>query len=110
MAKLMVNPMMRGFFVATWVATSSLVAAAPPLASPPQQGFGEFVVRQSEGAPTLSIGGTVFPYKEDTLAADIHWMRGRTLYAVVGDVPWWLFVAGSLAVSFWRRRSPRRAA
>ncbi len=54
--------------------------------------------------------GTIPEGKEDTLAADIHWMRGRTLYAVVGDVPWWLFVAGSLAVSFWRRRSPRRAA
>ncbi len=84
MAKLMVNPIMRGLCVATWMATSSLVAAAPPLAYPPQQGFGEFVVRQSEGAPTLSIGGTVVPYKEVTLAAQ---MPGRVSYlaGIEGD-------------------------
>jgi apolipoprotein N-acyltransferase len=54
--------------------------------------------------------GTIAEGREDTLAADIHWMRGKTLYGVVGDVPWWLFVAGSLAVSFWTRRSASRAA
>ncbi|HSO79062.1 MAG TPA: hypothetical protein VLQ88_02645, partial [Chromatiaceae bacterium] len=75
---------MRGLCVATWMAASSLVVAAPPLAYPPQQGFGEFVVRQSEGAPTLSIGGTVVPYKEVTLAAQ---MPGRVSYlaGIEGD-------------------------
>ncbi len=43
--------------------------------------------------------------REDTIAADIHWMRGVTLYQRVGDVPWWLFVVASLSVSAWRKRS-----
>ena len=45
------------------------IAVAPALA------FGDvgetFVVQQSEGAPTVSLGGTVVPYKEVTLAAQL---------------------------------------
>ncbi len=84
MAKLMVNPTMRGLVVATWTAMASIVAASPPMGYPPQQGAGEFVVRQSEGTPTLSIGGSVIPYKEVTLAAQ---MPGRVSYlaGIEGD-------------------------
>ena len=45
--------------------------------------------------------------REDTIVASIHWMRGRTLYQIAGDVPWWLFVAASIGVTLVRRR--RRA-
>ncbi len=54
--------------------------------------------------------GTIEEGRQDGLAADIHWMRGRTLYGALGDVPWWLFVAASLGVSIRLRRSARRAA
>lgn len=54
--------------------------------------------------------GTIEEGRQDGLAANIHWMRGTTLYGVVGDVPWWLFVAASLGVSIRLRRSAKRAA
>lgn len=87
MAKLKVNPLMRGLLTVTWMATASLVAVAQPVPYPgaqPPQGAGEFVVRQAEGAPTLSIGGTVIPYKEVTLAAQLP---GRVTYlaGIEGD-------------------------
>ena len=87
MAKLKVNPLMRGLLTVTWMATASLVAVAQPVPYPGAQtphGPGEFVVRQAEGAPTLSIGGTVVPYKEVTLAAQLP---GRVTYlaGIEGD-------------------------
>ncbi len=87
MAKLKVNPLTRGLLTVTWLATASLVAVAQPVpypGAPMPQGPGEFVVRQAEGAPTLSIGGTVIPYKEVTLAAQLP---GRVTYlaGIEGD-------------------------
>jgi multidrug efflux pump subunit AcrA (membrane-fusion protein) len=43
-----------------------------------------FVVQQAEGAPTVSVGGTVVPYKEVTLAAQLP---GRVTYiaGIEGD-------------------------
>ena len=97
MAKLKVNPLMRGLLTVTWMATASLVAVAQPVPYPgvqPPQGPGEFVVRQAEGAPTLSIGGTVIPYKEVTLAAQLP---GRVTYlaGIEGDT----FKKGDLLVA-----------
>jgi apolipoprotein N-acyltransferase len=44
-----------------------------------------------------------------TLLAEARWMRGRTIYGLLGDAPWWLFSLGSIALVL-LRRSPRRAA
>jgi apolipoprotein N-acyltransferase len=41
-----------------------------------------------------------------TLLAEVRWMHGVTLYGLAGDVPWWLFVAGTLAMAFRARRRP----
>lgn len=45
--------------------------------------------------------------REDTLFADVRWMRGATLYQRAGELPWWLFVAASLGIYAYRRRSKR---
>jgi multidrug efflux pump subunit AcrA (membrane-fusion protein) len=45
---------------------------------------GEFVVKQAEGAPTVSVGGTVIPYKEVTLAAQLPG-RVKYLAGIEGD-------------------------
>lgn len=45
---------------------------------------GEFVVREAEGAPTISVGGTVIPYKEVTLAAQLPG-RVKYLAGIEGD-------------------------
>jgi len=52
------------------------INAAPPV--------GEFVVREAEGAPTISVGGTVIPYKEVTLAAQLPG-RVKYLAGIEGD-------------------------
>lgn len=87
MAKLMVNPMTRRLVVAGWLATTCLAVVAQPANYPTPQlhrGQGDFVVRQAEGAPTVSIGGTVIPYKQVTLAAQLP---GRVSYlaGIEGD-------------------------
>ncbi len=81
MAKFMGKPKIRGLCAATWMAVASLVAIGPLAAQP---AAGEFVVRQTEGAPTMSIGGTVIPYKEVTLSAQLP---GRINYlaGIEGD-------------------------
>lgn len=61
----------------------SLVAATA--AGQPPGDLGEsFVVEQAQGAPTVSVGGTVIPYKEVTLAAQLP---GRVTYiaGIEGD-------------------------
>ncbi|MCO5762958.1 MAG: efflux RND transporter periplasmic adaptor subunit [Chromatiaceae bacterium] len=86
---------MRGLLSVTWMAMASAVAFAQPApyagsqpapyaGSQAPYPTGDFVVRQSEGAPTLSIGGTVIPYKEVTLAAQLP---GRVTYlaGIEGD-------------------------
>jgi multidrug efflux pump subunit AcrA (membrane-fusion protein) len=44
----------------------------------------EFIVKQAEGAPTVSVGGTVIPYKEVTLAAQLPG-RVKYLAGIEGD-------------------------
>jgi multidrug efflux pump subunit AcrA (membrane-fusion protein) len=59
------------------------VAAPPP--APPSAELGEsFVVQQTQGAPNVSLGGTVIPYKEVTLSAQLP---GRVSYlaGIEGD-------------------------
>jgi multidrug efflux pump subunit AcrA (membrane-fusion protein) len=54
----------------------------------------EFVVKQAEGAPTVSLGGTVIPYKEVTQAAQLPG-RVKYLAGIEGDA----FKKGDLLVS-----------
>jgi multidrug efflux pump subunit AcrA (membrane-fusion protein) len=73
------------------VAVALLAAAAAVQAVP---SGGEFVVKQAEGAPTVSVGGTVIPYKEVTLSAQLPG-RVKYLAGIEGDA----FKKGDLLVA-----------
>jgi apolipoprotein N-acyltransferase len=45
------------------------------------------------------------PFREETLRETIHWMRGSTLYELIGDYPAWI---GSAAIVFMAFRPRRR--
>jgi len=77
---------LRGLLAATLVWAAGAEAAAPA--------GGEFVVKQAEGAPTVSVGGTVIPYKEVTLAAQLPG-RVKYLAGIEGDA----FKKGDLLVA-----------
>ncbi|MGD8274463.1 MAG: efflux RND transporter periplasmic adaptor subunit [Thiohalocapsa sp.] len=64
------------------LAASLLSAVAAGAAA--QSADGVYVVKQAEGLPTVSVGGTVIPYKEVTLAAQLP---GRVKYiaGIEGD-------------------------
>jgi multidrug efflux pump subunit AcrA (membrane-fusion protein) len=66
-----------GLLVAAFV----FAAAGAEAQQPPG---GVFVVKQAEGAPTVSVGGTVIPYKEVTLAAQLPG-RVKYLAGIEGD-------------------------
>jgi apolipoprotein N-acyltransferase len=42
-------------------------------------------------------------FHEATLSHDIAWLRGRTVYAVLGDYPYWLGAVFVAVAAFWRR-------
>ncbi|WP_445083946.1 efflux RND transporter periplasmic adaptor subunit [Candidatus Vondammii sp. HM_W22] len=76
-------------------AASFVVAATLPIQSPAQVGGSDyFTVQQARGAPTVSLGGTVIPYKEVTLSAQLPG-RVETLAGIEGDS----FTKGTLLVS-----------
>jgi len=83
---LMRTPILRGLLAATLLWAGGVGAAAPP--------GGVFVVKQAEGAPTVSVGGTVVPYKEVTLAAQLPG-RVKYLAGIEGDA----FKKGDLLVA-----------
>jgi apolipoprotein N-acyltransferase len=42
-------------------------------------------------------------YREETVDAVAHWMKGpKTIYEIVGDVPWWLLAVAIVAMAFYR--------
>jgi apolipoprotein N-acyltransferase len=42
-------------------------------------------------------------YRQETVDAVVHWMKGpRTIYEIVGDVPWWLAAAAIVGMAFYR--------
>lgn len=86
MSRLMGMSILRGLLAATLVWAAGAEAAAPA--------GGEFVVKQAEGAPTVSVGGTVIPYKEVTLAAQLPG-RVKYLAGIEGDA----FKKGDLLVA-----------
>lgn len=66
----------RGLLAAGLLCVASAAYAVPA--------GGEFVVKEAEGAPTISVGGTVIPYKEVTLAAQLPG-RVKYLAGIEGD-------------------------
>jgi apolipoprotein N-acyltransferase len=60
--------------------------------------------------PVGRVLGTVPQSQEGTLLADVRWMRGTTIYGRVGDLSWWVLIAGSLGFALGRRRAPSTAA
>ncbi len=72
----------------TFPAAARLLAACLflPLAggAAAQSADGVYVVKQAEGLPTVSVGGTVIPYKEVTLAAQLPG-RVRYIAGIEGD-------------------------
>jgi len=71
-----------------------LLAAAAGLGAAQGSDRDEYVVQQSRGAPTVSLGGTVVPYKEVTLAAQLPG-RVKYLAGIEGDT----FKEGTLLVA-----------
>ena len=59
------------------------------------------------------IGGLVSNTKtfvQDAKVSEIRWMKGHTVYEMVGDAPWWLLALGIGFASFRRSRSTPAAA
>jgi apolipoprotein N-acyltransferase len=43
-------------------------------------------------------------YRQETVDAVAHWMKGpKTIYEIVGDAPWWLVALAIVAMGFFRR-------
>jgi apolipoprotein N-acyltransferase len=49
-------------------------------------------------------------FRQETLSATIHWLRGRTLYEIVGDWPWLLVSLALVAGCFVARGAAKPAA
>lgn len=49
-------------------------------------------------------------FREETLAADVFFMSGRTVYSRLGDAPWYMLSAACLFMTLVRRRRPMRDA
>lgn len=48
--------------------------------------------------------------KAGTLLSEVRYLRGTTLYQLVGDVPWWLLVISVVVYSAYKKRSSARRA
>lgn len=62
--------------------------------------------------PVGRVLATTSTFKEQTLVHQIAWLKGRTLYEVLGDYPYWLATLFALYAAFSKRgeRRPRSAA
>jgi apolipoprotein N-acyltransferase len=54
--------------------------------------------------PTGKVLAHTGAFEQAAKAQTISWMTGKTVYRVIGDVPWWLVSAMSIAGAFVRRR------
>ncbi len=43
-------------------------------------------------------------FREEALTADVAWLHARTVYEVLGDIPWWLLSVVAFGLSFSRGR------
>jgi apolipoprotein N-acyltransferase len=55
--------------------------------------------------PAGRLLGAVPEDQAGTLLTEVRWLPGATLYNLVGDWPWWLFIAFVLVYSY-RRYGP----
>jgi apolipoprotein N-acyltransferase len=53
--------------------------------------------------PTGKMLSHTGPFVEAALAHPIAWLKGRTVYRVIGDFPWWLVTGLSFAGAFFRK-------
>jgi len=60
--------------------------------------------------PTGKVLAHTRPFESAAMAQTISWMTGKTVYRVIGDIPWWLVTVASFAAAFIRRRSRKAAA
>jgi len=80
---------------ASLLSAAVAISAALPFEGQSQvNGNNYFTVKQAKGAPTVSLGGTVIPYKEVTLAAQLPG-RVKFLAGIEGDA----FEKGAVLVS-----------
>ncbi len=54
--------------------------------------------------PTGKMLAHTGPFVEAGLAHKVAWLQGTTVYRIVGDLPWWLVTAVSVAGAFNRRK------
>lgn len=45
-------------------------------------------------------------FKEEVLDGEIAWLRGKTVYEVLGDIPWWLLSLVAVGFAFTSPRQP----
>ncbi len=55
--------------------------------------------------PTGKVLAHTGAFESASMAQTISWMKGKTVYRVLGDVPWWLITIASFVAAFVRRRS-----
>ena len=55
--------------------------------------------------PTGKVLAHTGLFESAAMAQSISWMKGKTVYRVVGDIPWWLVTLASFVAAFVRRRS-----
>ncbi len=48
-------------------------------------------------------------FREETIVAEVRWLRGKTVYEVIGDGPMWLVTAASVAMALRARRKAGEA-
>lgn len=79
------KPIRRALNAALLASSCALTVVAPVLVTANTPGASDvYVVQQFDGRPSISVGGTVIPYKEVTLAAQLPG-RVRYLAGIEGD-------------------------
>ena len=77
--------MKKAIHIVTFALTTGLLPMAAMSQVPQNAAAGDvYTVQQAQGAPTVALGGTVIPYKQVTLAAQLPG-RVKTLAGIEGD-------------------------
>lgn len=48
-------------------------------------------------------------FREESVTGEIRWLRGKTMYEIVGDAPWYAAALGIFVAAFRKRRAPAAA-
>lgn len=48
-------------------------------------------------------------FQEESITGEIRWLRGKTMYEMVGDAPWYVLTLGIVVAAFRKRRAPAAA-